>query len=52
MHGRCNILRQSPEGRRAWDTFVLPLEQGVETPEGMVQAEEECLIWVEGGISH
>ena len=44
MRGRCNVLRQSPEGRRAWDAFVLPLERGVETPEGMVQAEEGCLV--------
>ena len=49
MRGRCDVLRQSPEGRRAWDAFVLPSEQGVETPEGMVQVEEGCLIRGEGG---
>ena len=27
----------------------MPLEWGVETPEGMVQAEEGCLIQAEGG---
>jgi len=49
MHGHCNVLRQSLEGRRAWDVFVLPSEQGAETLEGMIQAEEGCLIWAEGG---
>ena len=39
MRGRCNVLRQSPEGRRAWDAFVLPSEQGAETPEGMIRVE-------------
>jgi len=49
MRSRCDVLRQSPEGRRAWDVFVLLLERGVETPEGMVQAEEGCLIREEEG---
>ena len=40
MHGHCNVLRQSLEGRRAWDVFVLPSEQGAEMLERMVQAEE------------
>ena len=48
MHGCCDILRRSPEGRRAWDAFISQLEQGTETPEEMVQAEEVCLIWAEG----
>jgi len=48
-HGRCDVFCQSLEGRRAWDAFVLPSERGVETPEGIVQAEEGCLIQVEGG---
>jgi len=52
MHGYCDVLRRSPEGRRAWDAFILPSEQGAETPEGMVQAEEGCLIQVERGVSH
>jgi len=39
MCSRCDVLCQSPEGRRAWDALVLPSERGVETPEGMVQAE-------------
>ena len=52
MHGCCDILRRSPEGRRAWDAFISQLEQGTETPEEMVQAEEVCLIQAEGGISH
>jgi len=49
MHGCCDILHRSPEGRRAWDTFVLPSEWGVETPEGMIQAEEGHLIRAEEG---
>jgi len=49
MCGRCDVLCQSLEGRRAWDALVLPSERGVETLEGMVQAEEGCLIWEEGG---
>jgi len=49
MRGRYDVLRQSPEGRRAWDALVLPSEQGVETLERMVQAEEGCLIRGEGG---
>ena len=49
MHGRCDVLHRSLEGRRAWDAFVLPSEQGMETPEGMVQAEEGCLIQAEEG---
>ena len=49
MHGYYDIFCQSLEDRRAWDAFVLPLEQGAETPEEMVQAEEVCLIQMEGG---
>ena len=49
MRGRCDVLRQSLEGRRAWDAFVLLSERGVEMLEGMVQAEEGCLIRAEGG---
>ena len=49
MHSCCDVLYQSPEGRRARDEYVLPSEQGVETPEGMVQVEKRCLIRVEGG---
>ena len=49
MRGCCDVLRQSPEDRRAWDTLVLPSERGVETPERMVQAEEGYLIRGEGG---
>jgi len=52
MYGRCDVLHRSLEGRRAWDTFVLPSEWGVETPEGMVQVEEGRLIRTEGGVSH
>jgi len=37
MHGRCDVLHRSLEGRRAWDAFIL-------LSEGMVQAEEGCLI--------
>jgi len=48
MHGRCDVLHQSPEGRRAWDALVLSSERGVETLEGMVQTEEGCLIWGKG----
>jgi len=29
--------------------FVSPSERRAETPEEMVQAEEVCLLWVEGG---
>jgi len=29
--------------------FVSPSERGVETLEEMVQAEEVCLLWAEGG---
>ena len=29
--------------------FVSLSEQGVETPEEMVQVEEVCLVWAEGG---
>jgi len=29
--------------------FVSPSEQGAETPEEMVQAEEVRLVWAEGG---
>jgi len=29
--------------------FVSPSEQGVETPEEMVQAEKVCLLWAEEG---
>jgi len=32
--------------------FISPSEQGVETPEEMVQAEKVCLLWAEGGISY
>ena len=49
MHSRCDVLCQSPEGRRAWDAFVLLSEQGIEMLEGMVQVEEGCLIQVEEG---
>jgi len=48
-HSRCDVLCQSLEGRRAWDAFVLPSEQGAEMPEGMVQAKEGCLIRAKGG---
>jgi len=49
MHGRCDVLCQSPEDRRAWDAFILLLEQEVEILEEIVQAEEVCLIQVERG---
>ena len=32
--------------------FVSLSERGVETPEKMVQVEEVCLVWAEGGISY
>jgi len=52
MHSHCDICHQSLEDKRAWNAFILPSEWGVETLEEMVQTEEVCLIWVEGGISH
>jgi len=36
MRDHCNVLRRSPEGRRAWGVFVVPTKRGTETPEGMV----------------
>jgi len=48
MYSCCDVLCRSSEGRRAWDAFILLSEQGVETLEGMVQAEERYLIQAEG----
>ena len=52
MHSRCDVLHRSLGERRVWDAFVSWSEQGVETPEEMVQAEEACLIRVEGEVNH
>ena len=49
MHGRCDILHWSLGSRRAWGVSVGLVEWGVETPEGMVQVGEVCLVQPEEG---
>jgi len=49
MCGRCDILHGSPGGKRAWGVSVRLAEWRVETPEGMVQVGEVCLVQPEEG---
>ena len=52
MRDHCDILRWSPEGRRAWGVFIASAERETETLEGMVWVGEVCSVWLkeeEGG---